>query len=231
MKEIKTKKGFIFIKNKDQDILRDIKEYFEDPNIFLKLNKQIAIGKIPSNRKDLNNNDNIKSDSINNIKHIKATNINTETGINLSTIPNYSVNQRTINSKEENTQQGNNKILNTISGSKDINNYNNDLKMNNIIDIRKQKSAKTNYYNFIFAEQNPFNRKSFAAVNNNNLLNINKIYSTTENDNNNDNGKIKKFSKNSNKKLTLLFSKKNENLKNSQWNKKYKKAFKCRNTL
>ena len=215
MKEIKTKKGFIFIKNKDQDILRDIKEYFEDPNIFLKLNKQIAIGKIPSNRKDLNNNDNIKSDSINNIKHIKATNINTETGINLSTIPNYSVNQRTINSKEENTQQGNNKILNTISGSKDINNYNNDLKMNNIIDIRKQKSSKTNYYNFIFAEQNPFNRKSFAAVNNNNLLNINKIYSTTENDNNNDNGKIKKFSKNSNKKLTLLFSKKNENLKNS----------------
>ena len=208
MKEIKTKKGFIFIKNKDQDILRDIKEYFEDPNIFLKLNKQIAIGKIPSNRKDLNNNDNIKSDSINNIKHIKATNINTETGINLSTIPNYSVNQRTINSKEENTQQGNNKILNTISGSKDINNYNNDQKMNNIIDIRKQKSAKTNYYNFIFAEQNPFNRKSFAAVNNNNLLNINKIYSTTENDNNNDNGKIKKFSKNSNKKLTLLFSKK-----------------------
>ena len=38
-------KGFKFIKNNDKMILRDIKEYFEDPNIYLKENKRFIIGK------------------------------------------------------------------------------------------------------------------------------------------------------------------------------------------
>jgi hypothetical protein len=218
MKEIKTKKGFIFIKNKDQDILRDIKEYFEDPTIFLKLNKQIAIGKIPSYRKDINNNNNKINDSNNNIKYIKGANANTDTGINLSTIPNYSINQKTINSKEDNSPNSNNNniIMNTISGSKDNNNNNNNnnSKTNNIFDFKKQKAEKTNYYNYINTEQNLFNHKS-VGVANKNLLNINKIYSITEDDKNN--GKNKKSSKdNNNNKVIVLISNKNENLKNSE---------------
>ena len=36
MNEIKIRKGFKFIKSNDQDIIRDIKEYFEEPQIYLK---------------------------------------------------------------------------------------------------------------------------------------------------------------------------------------------------
>ena len=44
MNEIKKRKGFKFIKSNDQDIIKDIKEYFEDPKIFLNKNNQIGIG-------------------------------------------------------------------------------------------------------------------------------------------------------------------------------------------
>ena len=33
MTEIKRKKGFKFIKNNDKDLIRDIKEYFENPKM------------------------------------------------------------------------------------------------------------------------------------------------------------------------------------------------------
>ena len=41
----KQQKGFKFIKNIDDIIIRDIKEYFEEPNIYLKQNKRIIVGK------------------------------------------------------------------------------------------------------------------------------------------------------------------------------------------
>jgi hypothetical protein len=87
--------------------------------------------------------------------------------------------------------------MNTISGSKDNNNNNNNnnSKTNNIFDFKKQKAEKTNYYNYINTEQNLFNHKS-VGVANKNLLNINKIYSITEDDKNN--GKNKKSSKDNN---------------------------------
>ena len=41
----KYQKGFKFIKSNDDIIIRDIKEYFEEPKIYLKQNKRIIIGK------------------------------------------------------------------------------------------------------------------------------------------------------------------------------------------
>ena len=41
----KQQKGFKFIKNIDDIIIRDIKEYFDEPNIYLKQNKRIIVGK------------------------------------------------------------------------------------------------------------------------------------------------------------------------------------------
>ena len=45
MEANKTLKGFKFIKNSDDTIIRDIKEYFEEPTIFLKPINRIIIGK------------------------------------------------------------------------------------------------------------------------------------------------------------------------------------------
>ena len=38
-------KGFKFIKSNDDNIVRDIKEYFEEPKIYLKQINKIIIGK------------------------------------------------------------------------------------------------------------------------------------------------------------------------------------------
>ena len=45
MEYAKYQKGFKFIKSNDDIIIRDIKEYFEEPKIYLKQNKRIIIGK------------------------------------------------------------------------------------------------------------------------------------------------------------------------------------------
>ena len=41
----KKQKGFKFIKNNDDIIIRNIKEYFEEPKIYLKQNNRIIVGK------------------------------------------------------------------------------------------------------------------------------------------------------------------------------------------
>ena len=45
MEYAKYQKGFKFIKSNDDIIIRDIKEYFEEPKIYLKQNKRIIIEK------------------------------------------------------------------------------------------------------------------------------------------------------------------------------------------
>ena len=57
----KQQKGFNFIKNFDDIIIRDIKEYFEEPNIYLKQNKRIIVGK--SFLKKLQNSNNNKKEN------------------------------------------------------------------------------------------------------------------------------------------------------------------------
>ena len=65
----KLQKGYKFIKNTDDMIIRDIQEYFQDPEIYLKQNNRIIIGKTLLKR--LQNKKNIISegnkDEINNI--------------------------------------------------------------------------------------------------------------------------------------------------------------------
>ena len=213
MNEIKKRKGFKFIKSNDQDIIKDIKEYFEDPKIFLNKNNQIGIGISSLKQRDPNYN-NIRINSSNNAKSLKGININTDMGINLSTIPNNSINQKTINSKEDNSPNYNNICpINTISVSKEINNNENTNSKyfkNCIFDFKKDNNENNDYINTENNKQNFFNRKSIVH---NNKLNLQNLYSIKEDDNN---GKSEKFLKdiNKNKKFFLL-CKNNENKKNS----------------
>ena len=214
MNEIKIRKGFKFIKSNDQDIIRDIKEYFEDPKIFLNKNNQIGIGISSLRQRDPNYN-NIRINSSNNAKSLKGININTDMGINLSTIPNYSINQKTINSKEDNSPNYNNNYpINTISVIKEINNNentNSKYYKNCIFDFKKDNNENNDYINTENNKQNFFNRRSIVH---NNKLNLKNLYSIKEDDNN---GKSERLSKdiNRNKKFILL-CKNNENKKNSK---------------
>ena len=172
MIENKSKKGLKFVKNKDEDVLRDIKDYFQDPQIFLQKSNKIFIGKsslrsIDINYKDFSNNNNKKIEQNNNLKKsLKGININIDVDLNLSTIHNISkkLNSNTINISKEliNNDTNNSKMF--MNTKNDNNKNNND----NIIDIGKQ---------------NPFNLKSNENNNNEKIKNIDE----------NNNGKMNSF--------------------------------------
>ena len=201
---MKHQKGFKLIKNNDKDIKRDIQEYFEDPNIFLKRNNQIGIGRSSLKQRDIyiNNINNITSrkNSVNNIKSLKGINGNIDTGINLSTINNLSLIQKSINSKEE-IPANNNIPLNTISLTKEINNE--QMGQKNLNDSKKEiNNIITKNHNCYINNEN--NKQNFVKNNKKN------IYCITET---NHNGKSnnKRLSNNLdiNKNINLL-SKKNK---------------------
>ena len=157
----KSKKGIKFVKNKDEDILRDIKEYFQDPQLFLQKSNKIFIGKsslrcMDINFKDFTNISNKKLEQNNNLKKsLKGININTDVDLNLSTIQNISkkLNSNTINISKEliNNDTNNSKIFKNTKN--DNNNNNNNI----IIDINKQR---------------PFNQKTNENINNEKIKNI-----------------------------------------------------------
>ena len=228
MKEIKTKKGFKFIKINDEDIIRDIKEYFENPKIFLLKNNQIGIGK-ESLRRSINKSS--PENKNNNIMFsLKGININSENGANLSSIPNMSQIQKTINSKEDIPQI--NYPLNTISFSKEVKNneMNNSKVFNNyLLESKKENNnntIKNNNYNI-----NNENNKKTLFISRKGTFNNKNINCVTED---NYNGKNKKqrlsnFYENLNKdkKILLLYQKNNklnkENTKNNEKKFSFKK--------
>lgn len=194
----KSKKGIKFVKNKDEDILRDIKEYFQDPKIFLQKSNKIFIGKsslryMDINYKDFTNSTNKKMEQNNNLKKsLKGININTDVDLNLSTIQNISkkLNSNTINISKElvNNDTNNSKIFKNTKN--DNNNNNNNI----IVDINKQSL---------------FNQKTNENINNEKIKNIDE----------NNNGKMNsyKFSKQlyKNKRL-FLKSKEKRNKTNTK---------------
>lgn len=104
----KTKKIFTFIKNDDFDLLRDIKEYFEEPKIFLKENPKIIIGSsklkkiYKSKYKDKKNNNNSNNNKINE---------NVETANNINNLLNMSSIHRKSNGSKDSSIR--NKQINT----------------------------------------------------------------------------------------------------------------------
>ena len=204
MKENKKKIGFKFIKNQDIDIIREIKEYFEDPENFLIRNNQIGIGKSSIKQRNilinnllLNNNENNNTNNF--LKSLRGINNNMETGMNLSTIPNLSLNQKTINSKEEIPKNN----INTISITKEINNEatNTKLLKNYFGNSKKDNNCINNENN----KQCLYNLKNGTNINEVNKKNI---YCVSE-ENNNGKNKNKRFS-------FLLIRKKNENEKKNK---------------
>ena len=223
MKEIKTKKGFKFIKNSDEDIIRTIKEYFEEPKIFLKRNNKIGIGKESLRQRSMNITNEKKNLDI--VQSLKGININCETGINLSSIPNISQIQKTINSKEDIPQMNN--AINTISLSKEVNNNemnNSKYFINYLLESKKENNIDTNK-NINYANNNQNNKNVFnsrkGTINNKN------IYCVTEE---NYNGKkktqrIENFFKNINKdNKILLLQKKSEKYNNKNTKNKENKS-------
>ena len=212
MKEIKTIKGFKFIKNSDEDLIRDIKEYFENPKIFLKINNKIGIGKSSLRKRAINITNNIFVKSNNVIKSLKGMNINTENGTNLSSIPNLSPIQNSI--KEESPPKD--YIINSMNVSKEINNNEGtDSKLfNNYFLDSKKDNNNINYNNndCIKIENNKQNQNLF----NNKIGAINKknMYCITEEKKNN--GKIKKI-------RVLKISKDKKLLSKTKNNEKYNK--------
>ena len=211
MKEIENKKGFRFVKNHDEGIKRDVKDYFEDPELFLRKNNKIFIGKSYLKKKEsnINNlmNNTLKKNSNNNTKSLKGININTDIGFNLSTIPNETLKNK---NKEEIFFKNNSKInaLNTINISKELN-YN---QTNN---SKVFKNINENNINFNTNEnnkQNYFNKRTIAY----NIIDKDKnIYCVTEGNNKRKN-KISKLSEKKNKKFILKNkNKENENKENS----------------
>ena len=96
----KKQKGFKFIKNNDDIIIRDIKDYFEEPKIYLKQNKRIIVGK--SFLKKLQNSDNISEEpkkliSYNN-KNISNNNKSNNIEINKKLLERHSITE--INEKK-----------------------------------------------------------------------------------------------------------------------------------
>ena len=210
MKEIKSKIGFKFIKNEDKDIISCIKEYFEEPSIFLKKNNQIGIGKSSIRQRNILINNIILSKNPNKnsntfLKSLKGINNNMETGINLSTIPNLSLNQKTCNSKEEIPIPINN--LNTITLSKEINNEEANSKLNKNNCLFDSKKENNNFLNNENNKEYPYNLKNIPIFN---IEKTSNIYSITEESNNGKN-KGKRFS-------IHLLRKKNENEKKNKEN-------------
>ena len=212
MKEIKTIKGFKFNKNSDEDLIRNIKEYFENPKIFLKINNKIGIGKSSLRKRAINFTNNILVKSNNVIKSLKGMNINTENGTNLSSIPNLSPIQNSI--KEESPPKD--YIINSMNVSKEINNNEGtDSKLfNNYFLDSKKDNNNINYNNndCIKIENNKQNQNLF----NNKIGAINKknMYCITEEKKNN--GKIKKI-------RVLKISKDKKLLSKTKNNEKYNK--------
>ena len=77
----KHQKGFKFVKNSDDIIIRDIKEYFEEPKIYLKQNKRIIVGK--SFLKKLQNSININEESKKQIFYDNKNNSNNNKSNNI----------------------------------------------------------------------------------------------------------------------------------------------------
>ena len=223
MTEIKRKKGFKFIKNNDKDLIRDIKEYFENPKIFLKRNNKIGIGKSSLRQRSINLVNNHDGDNNNIIQSLKGINSNNDNDINLSTIPNLSNMQKTI--KEEHQQNNNNNEINTMNISKEINNEENNTNFfnNYFLETKKENNNYNNNKNdnyYINSENNNgnfFNKK--IGLNN---KNNNKYCITEKNNGKNAKNRITKFSKfyqKKNRKI-LLFNTKRE--KNNKENRKIK---------
>ena len=218
MEEIKRKKGFKFTKNKDKEIIRDIKEYFEEPTIFLKRNNKIGIGKSSLKQRNsyINNINNIISNinsNNNNMKPFKGKTANTDN--ELSTIPNLSLIQKTINSKEE-IPFNNNILLNTNSIIKGINNkeiINKEILKNNWIDSKKDNNniisnTEDKKKNLIFNSKNNTNKKIETAKTR---------YCITESNNPQKNNRFTNFLS-QNKKITLISKNRNKKLNNDNYN-------------
>ena len=174
---MKTKKTFKFIKNYDEDIIKDIKDYFENPNIFLKKNKKIGIGKESLRQRTMNMTKNLNKKN-ENLQSFKGIIINCETGINLSSIPNLSQIQKTINKKDnskEDSPQINNAI-NTINLSKEVNN--NELNNSKLYNDYLLESKKENDIDTIKSINYNINFKNRKR-----MINNKNIYCITEENN------------------------------------------------
>ena len=154
-------KGFKFIKNNDKMILRDIKEYFEDPNIYLKENKRFIIGKslLKKYENKINNNKDEDKGKIENeeISVINKDNKITHKPKRLSSINNV------INGNHHYLTEGNNKrplsvgihykfkttkeILNTYEESKKREEKNKEKGTNFLIPKNVNKKVKNQFIN------------------------------------------------------------------------------------
>ena len=231
MKEIKRKKGFKFIKNKDKDLIRDIKEYFENPKIFLKRNNKIGIGKSSLRQRSVNIVNSHMEDrnkNINFMQSLKGINLNNDNDndINLSTIPNLSNIQKIINNKEEHPQ--NNNEINTMDISKEIKNEENNsnfLKNYFLETKRETNNYKINKNNVYYINTENNNCNHFNKQIGINKKNNKKFCITEKNNGKNSKNRITKFSKFSqkkNKKILLFNNKRDKNNKENQKNKEKK---------
>lgn len=154
-------KGFKFIKNNDKMILRDIKEYFEDPNIYLKENKRFIIGKslLKKYENKINNNKDEDKGKIENeeISVINKDNKITHKPKRLSSIKNV------IDGNHHYLTEGNNKrplsvgihykfkttkeILNTYEESKKREEKNKEKGTNFLIPKNVNKKVKNQFIN------------------------------------------------------------------------------------
>ena len=160
MKVINMKKIFKFIKNHDEDIHIKVKEYFEDPEIFLHKNNKIIIGKSFFEKlnynfiKNISNND-IKKNSSKKLNSLKDINKIKDISSNINSLQNNTIK---INNKEDLSPKNNNEIkpINKINTNKEIDNkemYNRTFYENN--------KNNNDYKNYIENnKQNLFNKKT-----------------------------------------------------------------------
>ena len=140
MKHYATKKKQINskIKNNDKMILRDIKEYFEDPNIYLKENKRFIIAKYLENIK--NNVDIDKEVEKEEKKEEQNNNSEQKDGNN----PKQNINN--INEEAKNKELNNNEVQNN---NNENNNNSNEIqnRHNYSLETRAEEINKMNSFN------------------------------------------------------------------------------------